>query len=158
MPNMNKFLAPCVYALHAGDFVFRYVGSTSKNSTNRLWEHNYRAGRDHQAPVYKWMREVGVENVRVVDLIKITADDDMPKVEASVIRQLIENGHPLLNAIARDGVPNSISPEMRSRIGQSRKGMPTWIAGKKGEEAGWTDERRARQSETMKARRRNQAA
>lgn len=50
MVNVNYRKDPAVYALHAGDHVLAYVGSTSKNSQNRLYEHIYRAGWCAQLP------------------------------------------------------------------------------------------------------------
>ncbi len=103
MVNMNKHKNPSVYALHAGDHVYRYVGSTSVNSLNRLWQHNYRARSGHDAPVYKWMREVGIDNVHVTDLV-LEADKDMREgLEVAAIVQLLGEGFPLVNSLWSKG-------------------------------------------------------
>lgn len=152
MVNVNNYRNPAIYGLHSGDGRYAYVGSTTKNSKNRLYEHNYRARIGHTAPVYVWMREVGIENVQVVDLAPIPDGADRGVLEASWIARLVADGHPLTNRIGRDGVPNSISAEMREYMGKSRRGLPTWIKGKKGIDAGWSDERRSAASAKMKLR------
>lgn len=153
MVNVNQRKDPAVYALHAGDFHFRYVGATTKNSQNRLYEHIYRARAGHTGPVYQWMREVGIRNVRVVDIEKITDLAAMGQREAQWIVTLLSSGHDLVNRLSRDGRVGSIAEESKPLMGAPRRGKPTWITGKHGAEAGWTDERRQRQSDRMKKRR-----
>jgi len=150
MVNVNTFRDPAIYALHAGDGVYRYVGATSKNSKNRLYEHIYRARSGHMGPVYVWMREVGLENVQVVDLAKVADDDLRLRLEATTIAHLIQAGYPLVNRISRDGVPNSMADESRKLISAAHSGRPTWIKGKSGIEAGWTERRREAQRERMR--------
>lgn len=142
MVNMNKYKNPAIYALYAEEGVYSYIGSTSKNSLNRLWEHNYRARNGHTAPVYEWMRSVGIENVRVIDLISLVDVANPAELEAQTIANYIAAGHPLVNQISRDGVVGSMSESSKKRIGEKNAGKPTWIKGKRGVEAGWTDERR----------------
>lgn len=79
MVNVNNRRTPAIYALHAGDHVYFYVGSTMKNSDNRLYEHIYRAHAGHKSPVYTRMRDLGIRNIQVVDLEPIT--DGSRKVE-----------------------------------------------------------------------------
>jgi hypothetical protein len=143
MVNVNTYRNPSVYALHAGDFRFAYVGVTTKNSKNRLYEHVYRARNGHKAPVYEWMRSVGIRRVRVVDLELVESTDTLPGLELKWIATLLASGHDLRNQIGRDGVANSMSSASRARISDAAKGRPTWIKGLKGEAAGWTEERRA---------------
>lgn len=151
MVNVNHRIDPAVYALHAGDFVFAYVGETSKNSQNRLYEHIYRARSGHSGPVYQWMRGVGLENVQVVDLVKEPDAATRAAIEAATIARLIDEGHPLRNQVARDGVPGSMSADSRDLIGAKARGRVTWIAGKRGEAAGWTQERRDAMKQRMTA-------
>lgn len=146
MTNMNKHLDPCVYALHGDDGQIAYVGSTSKNATNRRWEHVYRARSGHSAPVYEWMREVGIDSVGVVVIAREPDPVLREALEVSSIVQLIEEGHPLVNQMSRDGRPGSMSQETKRRVGTANAGRATWIKGKRGEAAGWTAERRAAQS------------
>jgi hypothetical protein len=127
MVNVNNRRDPAVYALHAGDHLYGYVGSTSKNSQNRLYEHIYRARTGHISPVYQWMREVGLENVQVVDLAKESDRETREALEVVLIAQLIAEGHPLRNQIARDGRPGSMSARSRELISER-----------------WTPERRER--------------
>jgi len=156
--NMNKFKDPAIYALRAGDGEIRYVGATKGNSKNRLWEHIYRANSGHRGPVYVWMREVGVRNVEVIDLEKIDDVSRIHEIEADWIRRLIEEGVDLVNQIARDGIVNSMSEESKKRIGSAKKGRDTWIKGKTGDAAGWTAERRAKQSARIRELNRSRTA
>lgn len=153
MVNMNKYRDPCIYSLVDEAGVPFYIGRTLTNAQNRLWEHNYRAKNGHPAPVYKRMREIGVDRVSYRVLRRLSDSDDARELEAEYIMILLNEGNDLANALGRDGRPDSWSEEQRRRGQPSRKGKPTWIKGKTGVEAGWTDERRARQSETMRLRR-----
>lgn len=158
MVNQNKLIEASVYVLHAGDEILAYVGSTSKNAPNRLWEHKYRARTGHAAPVYQWMREVGIENVRAVVLAFEPDAEIRQALEAVTIAQLLAEGHPLVNAKSRDGVVDSMSETTKALIGNRNRGRETWIKGKTGEAAGWTQERREKQSRDQKARRARAAA
>ena len=150
--NMNKFRDPAVYALHAGDGVVRYVGSTSKNAQNRLWEHIYRARSGHTAPLYCWMREAGLDAVQVTVIARIDDSRLREVLEAATIAHYISEGCDLLNQMSRDGRPGSMSEAVRSRISAANAGKVTWIKGLRGEDAGWTPERRAEQSRRMSDR------
>lgn len=143
--NSNLARQPCVYGLRAGS-VFGYVGMTRVNMKTRLWEHRSRARSGHTAPVYDWMRSVGVDSVEIVEL------SNNPAEEVLIISNLLADGHPLANQTSRDGVANSMSAAARARIGDAKRGRQTWIKGKTGEAAGWTDERREAASEAMKRR------
>lgn len=153
MTNMNKLINPSIYGLTVDGRVFFYVGSTKKNSKNRLWEHIYRANKGHNAPVYKRMRELGPYNVQVVDLQSTVGVLEVASLEAKLIRQLLDEGHPLTNQLGRDGVPGSMSEEARRHLSEDRKGKPTWIKGKRGLEAGWTEERKRAFGERVRAAR-----
>jgi hypothetical protein len=142
MANVNQRFTPAIYALHTGDHNYSYVGSTSRNSDNRLYQHISRAQHGHMAPVYVWMRDVGIRNVQVIDL-ELVADKQVRQThEAEWIARLISEGYPLTNELARNGVADSLSEELKKRMSETRKGKPTWITGKQGEEAGWTEARR----------------
>ena len=155
MVNMNKFRDPAVYALHAGDHRYFYVGVTAMNSTNRLWAHKARARSGHPAPVYAEMRDLGIENIRVFDLELIKHPERPDQIEASWILRLIQEGHPIANERARDGIPNSMSDAAKARVGKGNAGRPTWIKGKRGEDAGWTDERREQLAQRFAEKRAN---
>jgi hypothetical protein len=142
MVNVNYRKDPAVYALHTGDHRYFYIGTTTVNSQNRLYQHISRANHNHQAPVYKRMRELGVRSVVVTDLQPLLPGDNALEVEARWISDMIERGFPLCNQVAVDGIPHSLSVEMRAKIGASRRGVPTWTKGKTGAEAGWSQERR----------------
>lgn len=150
MVNMNKHKEPAIYALYTEPGVYYYIGSTSKNSLNRLWEHKYRARNNHTAPVYKWMRSAGIENVRVIDLISLAGVSNAAELEAVTIANYLAAGHPLTNQIARDGVVGSMSDYSKQAISEKNSGKSTWIKGKTGVDAGWTAERRAAQSERIR--------
>lgn len=154
MPNMNKHIDACIYALYVNEGEYCYIGSTSKNAQNRLWEHIYRARKGHLAPVYEWMREVNPQNVRFEILLRVADSKERAIQEANLIAKCIQDGHPLRNQISRDGVVGSMSETSRQLLSAAQKGKSTWIAGKKGLEAGWSDERKLLQSVRMKERRR----
>jgi len=155
MVNVNTRRDPAVYALHAGDHNYFYVGVTSVNSDNRLYEHIYRARSGHASPVYEKMRDLGIENVRVVDLSPITSGEIPKMVEAKWINKLFKSGYPLTNQSSLDGQPDSMSERSKELISIANRGRPTWIKGKKGETAGWTDERRAKMAERAAVSRAN---
>ncbi len=142
MVNMNHHRDPSVYALSEPAGGFFYVGKTSINPTNRWWEHRSRARTGHPSPVYVRMREVGIESVEVIVLEKLGDTQDPIEREAFWIKKLLADGYPLANELGRDGVPNSMSERMKNHLSETRKGKPTWIKGKTGVEAGWTEERR----------------
>lgn len=97
MVNMNHFEDPAIYALHAGDYLYAYVGTTKINTKNRLWEHRYRARSGHNSPVYQWMREVGIDNVQI-EVIAREADVTLrDALEVAAIAQLKDAGYPLVN-------------------------------------------------------------
>lgn len=152
MVNMNRYKEPAVYALkHGGGFF--YVGRTSSNALNRLWQHRARARGGHSAPVYEKMREVGVYEVEFEVLHYLSEEDDPREVEAGWISKLLSEGHELANQMGRDGVPDSFSESAKEKLSNSRRGRSTWIKGKTGEEAGWTEERKRAQGEAVLARR-----
>lgn len=152
MVNVNNFRRPSVYGLHSGDGVVRYVGSTTKNSKNRLYEHVYRANSGHTGPVYQWMRAEGVRSIEVVDLELVDDIACLPAVEARWIVDLLARGNDLTNQTSRDGRVGSMSAASRARVGDANRGKPTWSKGRTGEEAGWTRDRRDRQSALTRAR------
>lgn len=125
------------------DGQYFYVGKTMTNAKTRWWEHRARARAGHGAPVYEYMRKVGVHNC------DITVLDTDPVTEAYWIKRLLDQGHPIQNSLGRDGVPNSHSEESKRKIGEGNAGRRSWIAGRAGDAAGWTDERRIAQSERI---------
>jgi hypothetical protein len=147
--NKNSVRKPVIYGLiHDGGFF--YVGRTRTNLQERFWQHSYRARSGHNAPVYAYMREVGISNIEPVELEEISDWESSASLEAEWISKLINEGHALTNQLGRDGVPDSWSEEMRAKMSIIQSGRETWIKGKRGEGAGWTDERRAAQSARRK--------
>lgn len=144
--NRGEVRERVVYGLTVDGTRFAYVGATSQNTKTRLWEHRSRARSGHAGPVYQWMRSVGVENVQIVRLVSVLTGGDLKRAEAETIACYLEAGHPLVNEISRDGEVDSHSTQSKRRIGDSNRGRVTWIAGKTGESAGWSDERRAAQA------------
>ena len=152
MPNMNHYEDPCIYGLVHDGRVF-YIGYTSINALNRWWQHRSRANSGHGAPVYQYMRSVGVENVGWVVVRLLQDGEDAKAIEAAEIKRLLDEGKHLLNQIGRDGTPDSLPPEMKARIGLGNRGRKSWITGKTGEEAGWTEARRKATAEARRATR-----
>lgn len=152
MTNMNHFKDPAVYGLTDPDGRVFYVGITTVNALNRWWQHRYRARINHPAPVYVRWNEIGLDQVGFVVLQNLTPDDDPLAVEAEVIAGLLAEGHVLVNQKSRDGVAESMSAESKEKVGRSNKGKDTWIKGKTGHEAGWTEERKQAQRDRIKAK------
>lgn len=145
--NKNMQRESVIYALHDGQGNFGYIGSTRVNPKTRWWEHRSRARSGHSAPVYVWMRQVGIEKIDIEVLENIPEGIDPHVLEVVHIKQMLELGHPIQNQIGRDGVPHSNNERMKKLLSEKRRGKPTWIKGKSGLEAGWTDERRQSQRE-----------
>lgn len=116
MVNMNHFENPAVYALHGGDGRLRYVGSTRVNSTNRMYQHAYRARAGHQAPVYKWMREVGIGKVQIIDLLHETDLTTLAALEQVAIEHLIAEGHDLVNSLHGRAARGELSEKTKARL------------------------------------------
>lgn len=139
-----------IYALHDGQGNYGYIGSTGVNTKTRWWEHRSRARSGHAAPVYQWIRSIGIENLKIETVCAIPDGTDPAILEAHHIKKFLDAGHPIQNQISRDGVPNSNGERMKQILSSQRKGKPTWIKGKRGIEAGWTEERKKAQSERFR--------
>jgi hypothetical protein len=148
--NRNMLREIVIYALVDTDQRVGYVGSTTVNTKTRYWEHRSRARKGHTAPVYEWIRSVGVDTFSYVELEKLDDSGRVALAEAGWIKKLIDEGHPLTNQVARDGVPHSNGERMKQLLSRERKGKPTWIKGKTGVDAGWTEERRKAQAERFR--------
>ena len=144
--NYNMERQRVIYALVTKTGSIGYIGSTRVNAKTRWWEHRSRARSGHTAPVYDWMRKEGVENIDYVILQELEEHENISVIEAAHIKRLLDEGHPLANQIGRDGKPNSNNDRMKKMLSDQRKGKPTWIKGKRGVEAGWTEERRKLQA------------
>jgi hypothetical protein len=144
--NYNMERQKVIYALVTKDGRIGYIGSTRVNAKTRWWEHRARARSGHNAPVYDWMREEGIDKIDYLIIQELNDEDDISVIEAAHIKRLIDDGHPLANQIGRDGKPNSNNDRMKKMLSEQRKGKPTWIKGKRGVEAGWTEERKKRQA------------
>lgn len=147
-PNMER--ERVIYALHDGSQKYGYIGTTGVNTKTRWWEHRSRARNGHPAPVYDWIRSIGIDNLQIETLAEVPEGSDPHLIEVKFIKQFLDDGHPIQNQIGRDGVPHSNGDRMKQALSRQRKGKPTWIKGKRGIEAGWTEERRKAQSERFK--------
>ena len=150
--NKNSIREPAVYGLFHDGRLF-YVGYTTTNIQERMWQHGYRVRSGHSAPVYEYIRAVGLDNISIEIIQKINQFDNGSEIEAKIIKDSIDAGFDLQNQIARDGKLNSMSKESNKKISSKRKGKETWIKGKRGIEAGWTDERKAKHSKLKKDQR-----
>lgn len=92
MPDYSKAK---VYKLYCDDDDETYVGSTAVSLSQRFWGHKSFANRNHQSNVYRWMRDVGVNNVRIVlvENTPCTSFEEQRQHERRVCDQL----HPSLN-------------------------------------------------------------
>jgi hypothetical protein len=150
--NKNSIREPAVYGLFHNGRLF-YVGQTSTNTQERMWQHSYRARSGHSAPVYEHIRSIGIDNVTIEIIQAVGSSDNAKKIEAEIIKTSIESGLNLKNQIARDGNVDSMSMSAKDKISSKNSGKKTWIAGLRGEEAGWTDDRRKKQAERKKSER-----
>jgi hypothetical protein len=148
--NYNMERQRVIYALVNKDGQIGYIGSTRVNAKTRWWEHRARARSGHTAPVYDWMRENGIDSISYEVLQQVDEAEEIRVIEAAYIKRLIDEGHPLTNQIGRDGVPNSNNDRMKKMLSDQRKGKPTWIKGKRGVEAGWTEERKRLQAKRLR--------
>ena len=145
--NNNMQRERVVYALHDGFHNYGYVGTTTVNMKTRWWEHRSRARSGHAAPVYDWIRKIGIDNLQIEKLQDVPAGVDPHLIEVKHIKQLLDDGHPIQNQIGRDGVPHSNADRMKKILSEKKAGKETWIKGKRGLEAGWTDQRKKQQAE-----------
>lgn len=84
-----------IYALHAGDFNYRYVGQAA-NPSKRLYAHRYDAKRYSYKPVGVWINQVGAENV-VMDILECPGPDALLDRERYWTWSLLYRGYDLLN-------------------------------------------------------------
>lgn len=116
----------CIYGLTGPDGTIRYVGQ-ARYAAERLALHKLRArkGTHPHLPVYIWMNEVGLDNVKVVILEKIqssdkTVADELETKHIAEHRSLSTNGEPLTNL--SDGgssvhLPSMLRSEVHPRTG-----------------------------------------
>ena len=147
--NKRSIRKPVIYGLaHNGGFF--YVGKTGANLAERFWQHTHRARSGHRSPVYVYMREVGISNVEPIELEEVLDWNTSDEMEIRWIKKLASEGHALTNQISTDGIPGSWSDAMKQKMSIIQRGKDTWIKGKTGADAGWSDERREAQSARRK--------
>lgn len=146
-----------VYALSLDGLNYRYTGATTRGTYYRLLDHRRFAAKGHEAPVYAWMRDVDPENVIATVLEEVDSADDLGDREVAWNARLRAEGHDLLNRVheARHRPQRNVwqpSPEAieNRRRGQMGVPKPRVSAALKGKP--WTDERKGRLKEAMKAR------
>lgn len=119
-----------VYALHLGDRRYRYVGLTRLGATERLRAHRKHARQGRlDAPVYRWMRKHGWDNVQIEVLEAVATPAELDACEMRWITALSAAGHDLLNCTAGGRGMRVVSPEVRAKLGANK--LP------------WSEERRA---------------
>lgn len=85
-----------IYGLHLStDNEIRYVGRSTRSANERLRRHIRDTYNGSLIPVHTWMREVGVENVRL--LVLEVVHDEGPAREAAWISNLRTSGNRLTN-------------------------------------------------------------
>lgn len=115
------------------EFVYRYVGLTTKSAKVRLRQHVKIARSGRKTPFYDWLRVHEGDDV-VVDLLEtIDGLDRLGQAEIEWIKSLREQGHPLLNLSEGGLGPMGIewTTEMReaARIRSTgRKGVSRFAA------------------------------
>ena len=135
--------SPAIYGLYGPDGRAFYVGRTSRSVRARWYEHKYRAPW-HPGPVYEKWRELGEVTIR-----ELEAGDD-PTRELYWTDLLRSEGNDLVNQLGANGNPYAWSEDSKEKVGRANRGKTTWIKGKTGEAAGWTQERREQQAERIR--------
>lgn len=85
-----------IYALHAGDFNYRYVGMTTRKARDRLSAHRLDARKGGKLYKDYWIRKVGIENVQM-EVLQICDPGEINDWETIWIYQLSEMGYRLTN-------------------------------------------------------------
>lgn len=115
------------------EFVYRYVGLTTKSAEARLRQHLKIARSGRKTPFYDWLRAHEGEEFDVDLLDCVEGLDDLGREEIFWIRLLRHDGHPLLNLSEGGLGPMGIewTAEMReaARIRSTgRKGVSRFAA------------------------------
>lgn len=129
-----------VYALHAGDMDYRYVGITKNRAIERLRGHRYGGRVNARYAVSQWIHRCGPENVQMRILGTALTYRDLKDAEIFWIAELKELGYDLVNMTkGGDGTHGYTSTlERNRRIGEAFRGRK------------WSDEHRKRISDTKK--------
>lgn len=134
-----------IYALHAGDNIYRYVGLTTTSLNTRLISHRFEANREKvKYPVHRWIKKHGVENI-VIESLGEFDKQDLPIWEIEFIRKLRGEGFALLNlssggygliekteahknAIRAAMVEWKKRPEYLEKVGANKRGSKSHMA------------------------------
>jgi hypothetical protein len=111
------------------EFVYRYVGLTTKTAHLRLRQHLKVAAAGRKTPFYDWLRKQQRDDVIVDPLDWTDGLDELGEAEIAWIRLLRQEGHPLLN-LADGGLgPTGVewTTEMReaARIRSTGRKVPS---------------------------------
>lgn len=117
-----------IYGLHNGDGMIRYVGRT-KHGNTRFSDHKFEACKGlNRAPVYKWMRKYGIDNIVCQVLEVLESALDLPAREDFWIEALgtqlgaggMNMGGAMRGGIAGATIPDDVKAKMskaaRARI------------------------------------------
>lgn len=139
-----------IYALHPGDFNFRYVGATKRSSHRRLIEHRYEARSKRQDKNFYSGWADDPTSLFIFTLENNLGDAMLPERERYWIRELHSTGYDLLNISAGGGMQPMGSGSMhhgrthsdvtRAKISASNSGKRHWSYGKKSIKGSVTEE------------------
>jgi NUMOD3 motif len=79
------------------EFVYRYVGLTTKPAETRFRQHVKIARSERKTPFYDWLRVHDGDDIVVDVLDRVEGLEDLGQAEIDWIKLLRQDGHPLLN-------------------------------------------------------------
>lgn len=112
-----------IYALHAGDGRYRYVGLTTMPLNKRMYNHkNSSIQESPKTAVARWMKKIGWESVRVEVIDSASSESELLELEVQWIAKLRAEGFDLLNLT--DGGEGLMNParEVREKFRIQRSG------------------------------------
>ncbi|QGF20331.1 G-I-Y Y-I-G endonuclease [Gordonia phage Sixama] len=106
-----------IYALHTGDYDFRYVGQTKHTSKYRLRRHK-EAAVAGTYPVHSWMRKHGISSIKIATLEEVDSEF-LNFAEVKWISILRAEGKRLLNCDDGGGTA-TITDEHRKKLSEAQ--------------------------------------
>lgn len=120
---MNNLSDLAIYCLTDKRFPgkVKYIGLTRLGAKRRFLDHLRTARNGKGAPVYVWMRSIGLENVQMHTLEFVESVSLLPDREIYWIAKYKSLGHALTNA-NDGGSATAMFPETKAKISASKLG------------------------------------
>ena len=120
-----------IYGLHSGDSNYRYIGR-STNPSRRFSSHRVAALEGDDAPVYDWVREIGIENL-CQDVLAGPISTRVGSVENDWAYFFRQQGYDLFNAESIGGAASGVCKQKkRQRRVKTRRSAQTRYHTKRG--------------------------